>query len=579
MKETVKYIWPVLGPLRKYILFSLGLLLAGDIFGVYIPYLMGNLINEIKDKEIGNAFTMVSLAIVAMVGAHLVGWLREFIDLKKYFFHFNSRVERHASERVIRLSIGQHVTMNSGVVSETLSRGISSLRSFVVDTLFNLLPNIFYVTISLIAITVMSVPMGLTVATLSAVFLILGIRYNKYFEKPLLGLRTEEQKSGKLRSEIMRNIISVKLGGYDRWFVKEYNDEIVRVEGLERNLWIKYNFGANLLHLLPITITAVTLFLGLYMVKTGSKTAGELVMFFSWTSGVVGRLSSIRSVLRSFAYLTPSIKKYLELVNQKSDLEENGTKEKITFGGIAFKNVSFRYDRKDNKGRGISNVSFEIEPGQMVGIVGESGAGKSTVSKLILRAWDPVSGGIYIDGVSLPDYASGFRKQIAHVGQDGTPFDNTIRFNLTFGSENEVSDEELWNALEHAQLAERIRESKDGLDSVVGERGIRLSGGERQRLFLAQAMIRKVKILILDEATSHLDVNTEEAIFGQVIREASRGVTTLIVAHRFATLRSCHKILVMKEGKLVAFDTHAALMNSCAYYSELVAKQSLTMAN
>jgi ABC-type multidrug transport system fused ATPase/permease subunit len=302
-------------------------------------------------------------------------------------------------------------------------------------------------------------------------------------------------------------------------------------------------------------------------------------MFFSWTTGIVARLSSFRSELRQLARILPPVRKYIELVSQVSNLNETGTREEIPFGAVSFKNVSFHYGSKDDSGRGLSNISFEIQPGEMVGIVGESGAGKSTLTKLLLRGWDTDSGGIYLDNIPLVDYAPTFRRQIVYIGQEGMPFDNTVRFNLTFGGEGDVSDDVLWEKLDNAQLADRIRQTPEGLDSIVGERGIRLSGGERQRLFMAQAMIRKAKILILDEATSHLDVNTEEIIFQRAIKEASRGVTTLIVAHRFATLKSCDRIMVLDNGRLISFDTHQALMRTCSIYKELVSKQDLTLAN
>lgn len=302
-------------------------------------------------------------------------------------------------------------------------------------------------------------------------------------------------------------------------------------------------------------------------------------MLFSWTGSTTARLGSIRSEMRQIARQVPTIQKYLHLVETEPDLNENGTQRDISYGKISMSRVSYTYgSAEDENDRGVKDVTFDIEAGETVGIVGESGAGKTTLIRLITRAYDPSSGGIYIDNTPLPDFDRSYRRQIAFVQQEGQLFDNTIRFNLTFGADTEVDDTTLWKALKDARLDERVRETRKGLDEFVGERGIKLSGGERQRLLIAQATIRKAKILILDEATSQMDAKIEGEIFENVISQQLQGVTTIIIAHRFATLKSCSRIMVMDKGRLIAFDNHATLMKSCEIYRELVKKQKLDMA-
>ena len=575
MKEIAKHAWSQLKGFHAFIMMSLALLIVGEIFGIYIPYLFGQIINKLGDKTDG-VYILAFAAIGFLVSAHFAQWLREYVDLKKYFFTFNEKIEGYATRRLMGLSLGQHMNMNSSVINETIGMGVSSLKDFVISILFNLTPHIFYVVLSVSAITLVSWQMGLMISLLSAVYLWAALRFNKSYEVPLLALEEEHRKRGKFKSEMLRNVIPVKLGGQEEWFNDLYMGEISRVNTLARTLWLRYSSGSHMIGFLKIGITIAMLLFGVRLVKNGQESTGVLVMLFSWTASVTARLGSIRSEMRQVARQIPTIKKYIDLVSTEPDLDETGTKLEIKYGKINMSNVSYNYGAESGGGdRGIYNVSLEIEAGEMIGIVGESGAGKSTLIKLLTRAWDPTSGGIYIDNIPLEEFASSYRRQIAFVQQEGQLFDNTIRFNLTFGAYGELSDDVLWQALENTQMAKRVRQSKDGLDSLVGERGIKLSGGERQRLLMAQAIIRKAKILILDEATSHLDVKTEEGIFQNVIRKTSENATTIIVAHRFATLKSCSRIIVMDNGRLVAFDNHKELMRSCNIYRELVEKQNL----
>ncbi len=574
MNEIIKYAWTqVMGGFKGVVILSMHLLIASELLGIYIPYVFGNIINEMSLTS-DNAYSLAFLGLGALVASHLVGWLRDYVDLKKYFFQFTEKIEKSSSEKLMSLSPGQHMNMNSGMVLETLGTGTASLRNFIVESLFTFLPDIFYVSMNLIVIMLMSWQIGLPVILLSTLYLIASFRLFKYHQPKLLDLETETKSGGKFRSEMLRNAMSVKVGGHEDWFVERYEEKIVHVNKLSQSIWLKYNFTSNLIGLLRVSVRMVPVFIGIHLVTTGHENLGTLVTLFSLASGITSRLNGIKNSVRNFSRFQPAIKKYLELINQEPAIKETGTRSDIPYGAISFRNVTFRYEG-NTEGRGIENVSFDIEPGKTIGIVGESGAGKSTIMGLLLRCWDPQSGGIYIDGTPLTDFARSFRKDISFVQQQGQLFDETVRFNLTLGMIEETSDEELWQALEAAQLKKRIAKSELGLESVVGERGIKLSGGERQRLLMARAIIKKSKIIILDEATSHLDVKTEEVIFEQAIKKASKGVTTLIVAHRFATLKSCDAIMVVDDRKLVAFDTHLELMESCSIYRKLVEMQML----
>jgi len=268
-------------------------------------------------------------------------------------------------------------------------------------------------------------------------------------------------------------------------------------------------------------------------------------------------------------------------------------------GKIEFRDVSFTYrartskdilndeilegDEDDNDGGGksseiptLQNISFTLEAGRRYAFVGRSGAGKSTLVGLMLRAFDTQSGHILVDGVDIRmlDFRE-LRRHIGLVPQDVALFDGTLKYNVTFGmngSADKVTTEELERIAKLSRVSEFFNNLEKGWDTVIGERGIKLSGGQRQRVGIARALIKDPQILIFDEATSSLDTENEARI-RESIREASAGKTTIIIAHRLATVRDADEILVFDEGKLVGQGTHTDLLSVNAHYQRLVQNQ------
>ena len=242
---------------------------------------------------------------------------------------------------------------------------------------------------------------------------------------------------------------------------------------------------------------------------------------------------------------------------------------------IRFCNVSFSYQEEGSTIQALKGVSFEITRGEMTALVGPSGAGKSTTVDLITRFYDPSEGEVCFDGVASREFdLRSLRERIAFVTQEPTMFHDTIRTNICFGLETEISNEKIYDCLSRSHSLEFIESLPDGLDTIVGERGLRLSGGQRQRLALARALIQDPEILILDEPTSALD-SVSEAEIHTSLNELRGKVTVIVIAHRLATIRSADLILVLNEGKLVAKGTHATLQNEVGTYQQLVEMQQL----
>jgi len=237
---------------------------------------------------------------------------------------------------------------------------------------------------------------------------------------------------------------------------------------------------------------------------------------------------------------------------------------------LVFDQVGFRHTARS---QGLVDVSFRAEPGLTVAVVGPSGAGKSTLVRLAMRLIDPQEGVVRLDGCDLRDLTQvSLRSAVALVPQDVALFNDTIRVNVGFGRPG-ANDQEVWAAVDAAELGDFIRGLPDGIDTKVGERGLKLSGGERQRVGLARALIADPRLLILDEATSALDSRTEAAIQA-TLRRARQGRTTLVVAHRLSTVADADLILVIKSGRIVEQGDHAALLEHDGEYAALWRRQT-----
>lgn len=367
-------------------------------------------------------------------------------------------------------------------------------------------------------------------------------------------------------------------------FVKE-TAELMAFKKLNRDnekANVDYTKISTLLNILVTlfveSVICVILGYGGYLVHKGVFNAGEIVEFIGYFTAIVWPIMAIAQLIEMKSRGKASLKRISELLDSKSDVVDRPDVRRdveSVKGDIEFRNLTFRYPGGDFDV--LEQISFQIKAGESVGIIGKTGAGKTTLVDLLLRTYNIPDGTIFLDGMdicTLPIRT--VRKFAAYVPQDNFLFSDTIAGNIALASDV-VSREKISEAAELAAVGENIREFKNGYDTVLGERGMTVSGGQKQRISIARALMKNAPILILDDSVSAVDVKTEKVILDN-LKKTREGKTTILIAHRITTVQSMDKIVLLDDGKIIDVGSHEELMERCAAYRSMVELQKLTSA-
>lgn len=580
--------------IRRAVGVSLLLLAVTEILGLVSPYVFGKIVSSLTaQKPMAYLIKIALIAFSVQLVSIGISYLKDWYELKHLDFRIENALAKQTFDKLLSLSIGQHRNENSGLTDGVIKDGASSLAQLASMVIYGIAPFITQSIVVIAAIFWYDSLMGciITIGVMGFVGLI--IWNNKASRQDLKLNQKKWRQIGQFHSEILRNLFLVIMNGQEERIANDYTSKREETCNFSRLVWLRMCQWSSLRGGFTTFIRYAALLIGIWRMTNGKYDAGQLVMLWLWTGSALSPLEQLNRMSRQIFDLAEKTKKYFSLLDVKPAVVVASNPihpEKIN-GNIVFRNVGFQYptDRyieqeeedgnktTDKKPKQIlKGVSFEIKSGERVALVGPSGAGKSTIISLLMRCYDPDCGQILIDGHDLrlldPQI---LRKAMGVVEQDVRLFDETLRYNIVFGLNgrgSSVTDEELNVLAKTTRIHKFFDRLTEGFDTKIGEQGVKLSGGERQRVGIARALIKDPRILILDEATSHLDAVNEAGI-QEAIEEASTGRTTVMIAHRLSTVIGADNIIVVNDGQVIAQGTHNELRESCELYATLVQTQ------
>ena len=557
------------------------LTIVGAFTGVYAPVLMGKALNALAVGK--SATTQVGMAIVTLV----LGWaLIRFVSaaapqVRDAIFTpvGQAAVRRAAAEsfaHAMSLSLDYHQTKRTGSLARTIDRGARSVDYLMRILIFNMGPTVLQL---LLAAGLLAKAYDWTFAVTAVVTVVLYMIVTFVMSDWRIGHRRDltvaDSEAAGRAVDALLNYETVKSFGAEARTVAGYDQAL----GVYARAAVKANTSLVLLNLIQSGIMnvglAVMAVLAAVEAHAGRMGPGDVTASILIMIQIYGPLNILGFAYREIRQSFIDMEAMIELTRVKPDVSESPDAGDLPYapsgqgGELVFEEVSYRHTAR---AQGLRGISFRAPPGKTVALVGPSGAGKTTVVRLALRLIDPQKGRVTLDGVDLKDVRSAsLRLAVALVPQEVALFNDTLKLNLSF-ARPDADEEQIWAAAEAAELGAFIRALPDGMETKVGERGLKLSGGERQRVGLARALLADPRVLILDEATSALDGKTEAAIQA-TLRRARQGRTTLVVAHRLSTVSDADEILVIKNGKIVERGTHTTLLANDGEYAMLWRRQ------
>lgn len=399
---------------------------------------------------------------------------------------------------------------------------------------------------------------------------------SKYFKKKSQNINKNiSMEQGKLSSylfEIIKNLNEIRILNVCKNVTKRYIRKTADINKMKVESG-RMDVMAERMNTLISLIAQLIIFItcAYFIIKNEMK-IGVFVSAVSYFNMAMNYFSSLNGKIVDVGKQTVSIQRVVDILNEKEeDYRENISPKKIENGTIEFKSVTFAYNKDKPILRGIN---LQINAGSIIGIVGKSGAGKTTIANLLYNLYDVDSGELLIDGINVNEYnIHSLRSQVGIVHQETIIYDNTLRYNLSF-SNNKDKDDILIEAIKKAALYNMFLALPDGLDTVLGSSGNTLSSGQNQRLAIARIIIKHPKVLIFDESTSFLD-SQNEMIIRDMMNELAKNSTLIIISHRFSTIKNCDKIAVLEDGVIKGFDTHSKLMKYNKTYIDLYSEQCI----
>jgi ATP-binding cassette, subfamily B, heavy metal transporter len=570
-----RHLWPKGEPgLRCRVVVAMILLVAAKVATVYVPVLYKQAVDAFGEPTAQVVAVPVALIVaygVARVLAQALGEVRDAI-----FAPVSQRAIRNLALDVFHhlhaLSLRFHLERQTGGLSRVIERGTGGMEFLIRFTSFNILPTLFEI------LLVGAVLWGLydwrySAVTLAAVagYIVFSIWLSEWRIQFVRRMNDADTEANAKAIDSLINYETVKYFGNEghearRFDVGRQRYEEAAIRSSRTLSLLNVGQGA----IISVGLVAVMAMAG-YGVRAGTMTIGDFVAVNAFLIQLYQPLNMLGFAYREIRQALVNMEKMFGLLDVAPEIADKPDAKplQVTGGEIVFDHVDFHYE----KSRPILHaVSFRVAPGDTVAIVGSSGAGKSTISRILFRFYDVAAGSVRIDGQDLRDVTqASLRAAIGVVPQDTVLFNDTIHYNICYGRPN-CTREEMEQAARLARIHDFIMSLPQGYETAVGERGLKLSGGEKQRVAIARTILKNPHILLFDEATSALDTRTEQEI-QRSLEEVSRGRTTLVIAHRLSTIIHADEIVVLDRGRVVERGRHAELLAREGLYADMWRRQ------
>jgi ABC-type transport system involved in Fe-S cluster assembly fused permease/ATPase subunit len=582
LASILPYLWPRgEAELKLRVVVAVVCLILAKAANVLVPIAYARAVDALAPKD--GVGAMLAIPIALVIGYGLLRVMSSaFAELRNAVF---AKVQARAARRVAlkvfehlhALSMRFHMDRATGGLSRVIERGTRGIAIALNFLLFNIIPTIVEILlVAAILWWMFAVSFALTVLLTIGAYVAFTLIFTNWRLRFRRAMNAMDEEANTKAIDSLLNYETVKYFNNERHEGRRYDESLTRYE----RAYTKSETTLNMLNAGQALIMAVGLTVVMLLAGDGianrTMTVGDFVMVNTYLIQLYLPLNILGFAYREIRQGLTDMEQMFSLLDVPAEVKDAPGAPPLPAGAgeVRFDAVRFHYrpDREILKG-----VSFTVPPGKMLAIVGPTGAGKSTISRLLFRFYDATGGAVRVDGVDVREVTQdSLRRAIGVVPQDTVLFNDTIAYNIAYGRPG-ATQEEIEVAAKLAQVHDFVVKLPDGYKTRVGERGLKLSGGEKQRVAIARTILKNPRILILDEATSALDTRTEQEIQA-ALRGVAQGRTTLVIAHRLSTVVEADEILVLDEGRIAEQGTHAELIAKDALYAEMWRRQSEAVA-